>query len=307
MKVHVLGKWSSPWQNGKLIYEEAKRQKLNVSLGVLEQPHKEILKAIDREKPDWVFLTGSRTLPSEILKEIKERANLLLWDADANSEGRRKPWEECLHIPDIIVTSVLAIAQEYKEKSKRIVWIPQYFDSEYHQMASEVPSPEQIYDIIFLGGLNKSRQDMLTQLSQTFKVAYHSHMFGSDMVYAYKQTKIAIGINWNQSSYEYDGSFTTSDRIFKAMGCGVFYLANPVKNIELLFKPGIHLDMYDGSFRHMMEKVEYWVSHEKERLEIAKCGQEEIFKNHALNVRIKQYWELMTSPDYVPPFEKGFI
>lgn len=113
MKVHVLGKWTTAWQNGKLIYEEAKRQKFNVSLGVLEQPHKEILKAIDREKPDWVFLTGSRTLPVEIMQEIANRAKLLLWDADGNSEERRVTWAERLHIPDIIITSVLEIKNEY--------------------------------------------------------------------------------------------------------------------------------------------------------------------------------------------------
>lgn len=306
MKVHVLGKWCNPWQNGKLIYEEARRQKLNVSLGVLEQPHKEILRAIDREKPDWVFLTGSRTLPVEMMQEIRQRSKLLLWDADGNTEERRITWEERLHIPDIIVTSVLSIVHEYKGKTKRIVWMPQYFDSVYYQMSKDIQSPEHIHDIIFLGGLDKRRKEALAHLSQTFDVAYHWHMFGSDMVYAYSQAKIAIGIHRNQA-LKNPGDFITSDRIYKAMGCGIFYLSHPVDKIELLFKPGVHLDMHDRSFENMVEKIKYWLEHEKEREEIAKTGQAEIFKNHTLSVRVKQYWQLMEDSNYEPPFEKGLL
>jgi hypothetical protein len=302
MKVHVLGKWCSPWQNGKLIYEEARRQGLNATSGILEQPHKEILRIIDQQKPDWVFLTGSRTLPVEILEQIKQRAKLLLWDADANSNDRRKTWEERLHIPDIIITSVLAIAQEYKNKTNKIVWMPQYYDNTYYR--SSLPENRQ-FDVVFLGGLDVHRKEILNRLSKKFKVAYHWHMFGEDMVDSYNQAKIAIGMNWLQTSYEYSGSFTTSDRIFKALGCGIFYLGNPIKNIELLFNPGEHLDIYDGTYENLEQKFQYWLEHEKERLEIAKQGQEEVFKNHTLKVRIHQYWRLMEDPNYTSPFKQG--
>ncbi len=304
MKVHILGKWATPWQNGRLIYLEARRQNLNVSAGILEQPPKEILKAIDREKPDWVFLTGSRTLPVDVLLQIKQRAKLLLWDADANSEDRRKTWEERLHVPDIIVTSVLAIAQEFKSKTNKIVWMPQYYDNIYYK--STIPVNQQ-FDIVFLGGLDTRRKEILHKLSQKFSVAYHWHMFGSEMANSYNQAKIALGINWNQTSYEYVGPFTTSDRIFKAMGCGIFYLVDPIKNIELLFKPEVHLGMYNGTYEDLEEKIEYWLEHEQERLEVAKQGQEEIMRNHTLEVRIKQYWQLMEDPNYIVPFEAGLI
>jgi len=304
MKVHVLGKWTTAWQNGKLIYEEAKRQKFNVSLGVLEQPHKEILKAIDREKPDWVFLTGSRTLPVEIMQEIANRAKLLLWDADGNSEERRVTWAERLHIPDIIITSVLEIKNEYIEKCKRIEWMPQYFDNVYYQSSKQFDNPE--FDIVFLGGTDTRRKEALEYLAQQFKVGYHWHMFGSNMVDAYHNAKIAIGIHRNQALKNL-GDFITSDRIYKAMGCGIFYLSHPIDKIELLFKPGVHLDVHDRSFENMAEKVRYWLDHEKARKEIAKAGQDEILKNHTLKVRIKQYWQLMEDPNYTPPFEKGLL
>lgn len=299
MKVHILGKWATPWQNGKLIYEEARRQNLKVSLGVLEQPHKTILRTIDSEKPDWVFITGSRTLPVEMLAEIKQRAKLLLWDADANSIDRRTTWRERLHIPDIIVTSVLAIAQEYKNDANRVVWMPQYFDQAYYRATIPV---DRKYDILFLGGLDKRREEILTALSHKYSVAYHCKLFGEEMANAYNQAKIALGINWAETSYEYSGPFTTSDRMFKAMGCGAFYLIEPVQNLELVFEQGKHLDVYDGSQKQLFEKVEYWLQNVDDRENVAAAGQLEVLQNHTLSVRIRQYWNLMTDVNYIPPF-----
>lgn len=307
MKVHVLGKWCSPWQNGKLIYEEMRRQRLNVSMGVLEQPHKEILRAIGRNKPDWVFLTGSRTLPPEMLTEISKRAKLLLWDADGNSEERRKTWAERINIPDIIVTSVLGIAQEYEQAAKRIVWMPQYFDDVYHRRASGYKKPSPTFDTVFLGTLDARRRNALEKLAEKFQVAYHAKMFGPNMLYAYDQAKIAIAVHREHALKElskHATPFLTSDRIYKALGSGIFYLTHPIEQLNLLFVPGVHLATYDGTLENLCECVEYWLCHEEERNQIAAAGQEEVLKYHTLKVRVQQYWKLMEDPRYKAPFGK---
>jgi len=113
--------------------------------------------------------------------------------------------------------------------------------------------------------------------------------FGTEMANLYRQSKIAIDIK--RGNFEY-GDFTTSDRIYKAMGCGAMYLTFGIPKIERLFMPDRHLITY-GSYGDMVFKIREYLKHEVERELVALNGQREIEANHTLRTRIDQYWALM--------------
>lgn len=68
-------------------------------------------------------------------------------------------------------------------------------------------------------------------------------------------------------------------RIFDIMGCGGFVLSNYQTEIPEYFTPGIHLDTF-SSVDELISKINYYLSHEKERAEIAHNGYEEVKAKH---------------------------
>lgn len=62
-------------------------------------------------------------------------------------------------------------------------------------------------------------------------------------------------------------------RIWDVLGCGGFLLTNNQPEVAQFFEPGKHLETYD-SIEEACDKIQYYLSHEDERLAIAKAGYE---------------------------------
>ena len=80
-------------------------------------------------------------------------------------------------------------------------------------------------------------------------------------------------------------------RIWDILGSGGFVLSNYQSEIPEIFKVGEHLELY-GSFEELKDKCEYYLSHEKERKEIALAGFEEVAQNHTFTIRLDQLFKL---------------
>lgn len=84
-------------------------------------------------------------------------------------------------------------------------------------------------------------------------------------------------------------------RVFDILGCGGFLITNFQSELPEYFEDGVDLVIYD-SIPDLIEKVDYYLSHEEERLQIAKNGYEKV-KNHytlihCLNQMIRTAWNL---------------
>lgn len=75
-------------------------------------------------------------------------------------------------------------------------------------------------------------------------------------------------------------------RIWDILGCGGFCLTNYQSELADYFVPGEHLDYYD-SMESLMEKTEYYLSHDKERRDIAENGRELIRSGHTWTYRVE--------------------
>lgn len=76
-------------------------------------------------------------------------------------------------------------------------------------------------------------------------------------------------------------------RIFDVLGCGGFLLTNYQTELTDYFTPGRDLDCYTGE-DDLLEKVEYYLTHEKDRKEIAQNGFETVQKYHNYPERLLQ-------------------
>ena len=74
-------------------------------------------------------------------------------------------------------------------------------------------------------------------------------------------------------------------RLWDIMASGGFVLSNFQVELPEYFELGIHLDTY-ASMDELLEKCDYYLSHEKQRKEIAANGLEEIKQKHTYDIRI---------------------
>ena len=76
------------------------------------------------------------------------------------------------------------------------------------------------------------------------------------------------------------------------MGSGGFLLSNYQEDFLEYFEPGVDFDYYD-SCQDLLNKIDYYLSHEEERQEIAKNGYEKIKKYHTYQNRFDAMLEIM--------------
>ena len=81
-------------------------------------------------------------------------------------------------------------------------------------------------------------------------------------------------------------------RIFDILGSAGFALTNPQEAVYELFEPGKDLVVYN-SIEEMEDLIRYYLSHEKERMQIVANGFKKVNAEHNYEVRIRQMLEML--------------
>ncbi len=84
-------------------------------------------------------------------------------------------------------------------------------------------------------------------------------------------------------------------RIFDILGCGGFLLTNYQSELPSLFVLGRDFDVY-GSEDELLEKTEFYLTHERDRMEIASCGLKTVKEYHNYPRRLSEMLSLAFSP-----------
>ncbi|MBQ9936650.1 MAG: glycosyltransferase [Lachnospiraceae bacterium] len=80
-------------------------------------------------------------------------------------------------------------------------------------------------------------------------------------------------------------------RVFDIMGAGGFLISNYQPELAELFIPGEDIVLYD-SIPDLLAKIEYYLEHEDERIQIARNGYEKVKELHSYDVRLTEILEL---------------
>lgn len=134
----------------------------------------------------------------------------------------------------------------------------------------------------------------LTMLSEDFSVDLYTNsdtsmmprihnkgfaQYRTEMPLIFKNSKINLNITAKSIR---NG---LSLRVFDVLGCGGFLITNYQNDLPDLFEPGVELEVY-SSLSELHDKVAYYLSHEEERLAIAKRGYEKVKKLHSYDNRM---------------------
>ncbi len=102
-----------------------------------------------------------------------------------------------------------------------------------------------------------------------------------EMPYVFRNSKINLNISLK--------SIKTGIplRAFDIMGCGGFLLSNYQQELLEYFVPDEDFVYYE-SYQDLMTKTEYYLSHEKERQEIAENGARKVLREHTMKIRAEE-------------------
>lgn len=81
-------------------------------------------------------------------------------------------------------------------------------------------------------------------------------------------------------------------RVWDVLGCGGFLLTNYQAELPSYFEIGKDLDAYESQ-EELMEKVQYYLSHEEERVEIAIHGYEKTARLHSYENRLAEMLRIL--------------
>ena len=82
-------------------------------------------------------------------------------------------------------------------------------------------------------------------------------------------------------------------RVWDILGCGGFLLTNYQSEIPDYFEIGRDLETYE-SMEELEQKIQYYLTHEEERLEIAINGYEKVARHHTYEIRLAQMLKILT-------------
>lgn len=164
-----------------------------------------------------------------------------------------------------------------------------------------VETPAYVYAQYFLGRKATAieRHDILAAVSEHFPVKLYTHERPDDLPSISFAGKVdyydAMPSVFRQSKINLNITLKTIEtgiplRAWDILGCGGFLLSNFQEEYCSYFVPGEDFVYYE-SIEDAVNKVDYYLTHEKDRLEIAHNGLEKIKSSHTFHHRLEKIFE----------------
>jgi tetratricopeptide (TPR) repeat protein len=149
----------------------------------------------------------------------------------------------------------------------------------------------KIYDVSFVGSLTPRRKQILETLARRFKVEFRNIWDVEEQVRFYNQSKIVLHINFAP----FIATTSVNMRAFDIMGSGAFMLHEDVV-FHKQFEDSKHLAYWHfNDVGNLVDKIEYYLTHEEERERIAAAGYRYVRENFSVDKTIQ---ELLNQVDF---------
>ncbi len=253
------------------------------------------------------------TVPvGEIIAALPEMPELYLWIDPA---GRYfPPGIENLPIPTVcylidvhlgtwreqvarFFDAIFIAQRDYLERFRRAVghnqvyWLPLAAAPDVHYDHG-LP---RVYDVGFVGNIarahrNTARARRLRLIAGRFRT--------NDFYRVYMPEE--VGEVYSRSRIVFNCSIAgdVTMRVFEGTACGALVLTDAVANgLAELFEIGREIVVYEDD-ADLLEKLEYYLTHEEERETIARAGQQRTLAEHTYPCRVARLLEIVTAPDF---------
>ena len=162
-------------------------------------------------------------------------------------------------------------------------WLPVACDPQIHKKLDVA----KIYDIGFVGTDGKEgwRKILLKELGERYPESFLGPAAYTEMGQIYSASK--IGFNYSKKN-------DVNMRMFEVLSCGTLLLTNRIKGngFDELFEDDKHLVVYRNR-KQLFRLIDYYLTHDKEREEIARNGYELVSGYHTYEIRTAKMLDLI--------------
>lgn len=252
-------------------------------------------------KPDLVFCSRAGVL-AEPVRQIKQKMKVItcMWNVDtrANISAWRhlSPLIEACDYHFVVDSGSIP---EWRKIKKNTFWLPEGLQIEAHDKPKKITKKDRMKyscDVCWIGdlaawchGWRNEYLDAAKRMGVSFK---QWGCCGNPAVWGIEHDKaVALSkINIACSSLPQNGKYT-SQRNYIILGAAGFLLELDREGLFEIFPPNI-LDSY-RSPQELVEKIRYWLDHEKKRKEFAERGYRWVRKNATFAHRVKMALDYM--------------
>jgi hypothetical protein len=171
----------------------------------------------------------------------------------------------------------------------QVYWLPLAAAADVHKH-QDLP---RIYDVGFVGNIaiahrHTPRSRQLKRIADTFRTndfyRFHSP---EEVGQIYSQSRIVFNTS-------IAGDLTM--RIFEGALCGALVISDSAKNgLHELFHVGKEIVIY-ANVDDLLEKIQYYLAHDNERVQIAFAGQKRALQEHTYHHRVKTIVDYLVQP-----------
>lgn len=258
-----------------------------------------LVKKIIDFKPDLIISTEPMVSPNAIMEMKKQTgAAAVCWFTDSVANLDR---QYILTSPyDIIFTKEPFMVDIFRKKlGKNIFYLPEAYNPNWHN-STDLNDEEKRHfscDINITGNMYYYRALILENFMNynikiwgpVFPKWLHSatrKFFQNEYVAKEKKAKAFKAAKINLNLMHYTEIYGVNCRTFEIAGCGGFQIADFKPTIKDLFVIDKEIVVFE-TLKELKEKVAYYLSHKKEREEIALRGYERAHKEHTYEQRLK--------------------
>jgi spore maturation protein CgeB len=253
------------------------------------------IEQIRKYEPDIVYIQDITILDPWCLAKIKSLCKLLVGQIACPL-----PPDRYVQKFDLILTSFPHFVDIIQKKGVKSEYFKLGFES---RILNKIGTNKRIYDVVFIGSFSpyhskgtKILEELARKiplhvwgngvqyisLNSPLRKNFHGQVWGLDMFKILSQSKIVINRHIDVAQNN-----ANNMRMYEATGMGTLLITDDKKNLENLFIPNEEVVSYRNSM-DLEEKVTYYLTHEKERIEISKAGQKRTLKDHAYLIRMKE-------------------
>lgn len=264
-----------------------------------EWVYKILEEQIKKYKPDIIY-SKNLQLDTSFLQNIKKHTKLLVGQIACSLPPKKyfKPY-------NLIISALPYYVERFRKWGKNSEYLPLAFEP---TILPKLRKTDKQYDVVHVGGYGSpffdERKQILEKAAKTIKIDfwgygvdnfdqnnpilknYHGESWGIDMYNTFYNSKICLNCHGDDIVENYAANM----RLYEITGVGAMLITDMRKDLSSIFKIGEEIVVYNSA-EELIEKVEYYLSHEEERKKIAKAGQERTLRDHAWENRMKKLLE----------------
>lgn len=255
--------------------------------------NEQIIEHIKRTHYDIIWIDKGITIFPETLKFIKKhspQSKIISYSPDnmALRHNQSQQYLQCVPLYDCIITNKSYIIEQMRELgAHNIHFVNNSYEPTFHY-PRDITEEERLKlggDVGFIGAWEKERCNSILYLADhKIKV----RVFGDSKWHAYKNYSPYLTIE-NHGLYNED--YPKSLKAFKIClcflrkinydqqttrsveipACGGFMMAERTKEHQNMFKEGKEAEFFSND-QELLKKCQFYLTHDKERLDIAKAG-----------------------------------